>query len=154
MPKWELPPIAKVYEALSAVADGRVTLTGETSAQVISSARDETYTVKWSAGDFRQITSNDNASRWQGYTGYPIIAALLVLKQLDYQPEIAAALADVPWNALNKQYKRDYDAAIEHVLAGIAGMDAVRAEAQRIFDQLAGLGLEKLTASSRPPKPS
>ena len=105
MARWELPPIAKVYEALSAVADGRVTLTGATSAQVTSSARDKTYTVKWSP-DFRHITSNDNASRWQGYTGYPIIAVLLVLKRLDYRPEAAAALAGVPWNELNKQYKR------------------------------------------------
>jgi hypothetical protein len=144
MAKWELPPIAKVYEALSAVADGRVTITGETNAQVVSSARDKTYTVKWSP-DFRQITANDNASRWQGYIGYPIIAVLLFLKRIDYAPDAAKALANVPWNELNKQYRRDYDRAIDHALKNVADPDAIRVEAQRIFDQLAELELEKLT---------
>jgi len=59
------PPVAKVYEALSAVGDGRVKLTGDTSAQVVSSGGDKTYTVKWSP-DGGEITSDDNATRWQG----------------------------------------------------------------------------------------
>ena len=78
--RWKLPPIAKVYEALSAVADGRVRITGDTAAQVTSSTRDKTYTVHWSP-DLAHITANDNASHWQGYTGYPIIAVLFVLKE-------------------------------------------------------------------------
>jgi hypothetical protein len=115
---------------------------------VVSSAGDKTYTVRWSP-DLTQITANDNASHWQGYTGYPIIAVLLVLKKLDYDPVIARALAGVPWNALNAQYKRDYDAAIAHVLDGIAAVggqpDAVGREAERIFDQLRELELYRLT---------
>ena len=83
MTKWNMPPIAKVYEALSAVADGRVKLTGETTAEVLSSERDKTYTVKWSGGE-RSITSNDNATRWQGYIGYPIIAVLLETGRIPY----------------------------------------------------------------------
>jgi hypothetical protein len=50
------------------VADGRVKLTGETSAEVLSSECDRTYTVKWSAvgaplgapqGGFDQIAAKD-----------------------------------------------------------------------------------------------
>jgi hypothetical protein len=73
MSTWKSPPKAKVYEALSAVADGRVTLMGGEKAEVVSSDGTKTYHVEWSP-DSNQITSNDNASYWQGYMGYPIIA--------------------------------------------------------------------------------
>jgi hypothetical protein len=146
MTKWAMPPLAKVYEALSAVADGRVTISGETSAQVLSSELDKTYTVKWSA-DGRSVTSNDNATRWQGYTGYPIIAILLETGRIPFDRAAADALAGVPWHALNQQYKRDYDAAVEHVLEQVAerggDAEAIRKEAKRIYDALAELGLER-----------
>lgn len=146
MAKWDMPPLAKVYEALSAVADGRVRILSETSAEVLSSERDKTYTVKWSR-DWRSVTSNDNATRWQGYIGYPIIAALLVAGRIAYDERLGATLAGVPWHALNKQYKRDYDAAVEHVLRELAerGSDPneIRAEAQGVYDALAALQLER-----------
>lgn len=151
MTRWKLPPLAKVYEALSTVADGRVQMTGPTSAQVTSSGGDKTYLVRWSP-DLTQVTSDDNASRWQGYTGYPIIAVLLTLKKLDYDPAIAQALAGVPWNTLNAQHKRDYDAAIDHVLRDVAVAggqpDAIRQEAERIFAQLRELELSRLTGKT------
>lgn len=142
MTKWAMPPIAKVYEALSAVADGRVTLTGETTAEVLSSEQDKTYTVKWDA-DSPAITSNDNATRWQGYIGYPIIAALLQTGRIPFDRGAADALAGVPWHALNQQYKRDYDAAVAEVLSGVADADAIRREAARIYATLAALELER-----------
>ena len=146
MTKWNMPPIAKVYEALSAVADGRVNVTGPTTAEVLSSERDKRYAVKWSE-DGRSITSNDNATRWQGYVGYPIIAVLLQAGRIPYDSAAAAALAGVPWHALNEQFKRNYDAAIEHVLGqmGERGGDAasVRHEAERIHTALSDLQLER-----------
>ncbi|MGZ4848660.1 MAG: hypothetical protein ACXV4C_05820 [Halobacteriota archaeon] len=151
MGTWNLPPITKVYEALSAVADGRVKLTRETSAHVVSSGGDKTYTVKWSP-DGREITSDDNATRWQGYLGYPIIAVLLLIGRLPYDPTVARWLAGVPWHDLNEQYKRNYDAAVDYVLerlqqgGGDAG--AVRAEAVRILEALARLGLKRPSRSS------
>ena len=140
----------------SAVADGRVLMTGGTTAHVTSSTGDKTYTVRWSP-DLAQITANDNASHWQGYAGYPIIAVLLVLKKLDYDPAVARALAGVPWKTLNRQYQRDYDAAIEHVLRDVAaaggqsdsiGADDIRREAERIFARLRELELYRLAGSS------
>jgi hypothetical protein len=146
MTTWSQPPIAKVYEALSAVADGRVKLTSETSAEVTSSAGDKKYTVRWSP-DFREITSNDNATRWQGYAGYPIIAVLLQMGRIDYNPAIARTLAGVPWHALNERFKRNYDAAIEHVLERVRETggepEAIRAEAGMIHAALANLELQR-----------
>jgi len=66
--KWKLPPIVKAYEALGAIGDGRVKLLDERRALVTSSAGDKTYEVETSA-DGREISSNDNASYWQGYLG-------------------------------------------------------------------------------------
>ena len=92
MSTWKSPPKAKIYEALSAVAGGRVTLMGGEKAEVVSSDGTKTYHVEWSP-DLNQITSNDNASYWQGYMGYPIIAVLMVLGKLEYRTEVADFLA-------------------------------------------------------------
>ena len=94
MSTWKSPPKAKIYEALSAVAGGRVTLMGGEKAEVMSSDGTKTYHVEWSP-DLNQITSNDNASYWQGYMGYPIIAVLMVLGRLEYRTEVADFLAGV-----------------------------------------------------------
>ena len=47
MSTWKMPPKAKVYEALSTVADQRVTIIGPSTAQVQSSSHDKTYDVEW-----------------------------------------------------------------------------------------------------------
>ena len=69
----KLPPISKVYEALSAVADNRVFLY-ETEAYVISSDHSKVYTVRFQDMVY---SSNDRATSWQHYPGYPIIAVLI-----------------------------------------------------------------------------
>jgi hypothetical protein len=148
MEKWKLPPPAKIYEALSAVVDGRVKFVDETTAEVVSSSRDRTYRVRWSAG-FDRITSNDNASHWQGYLGYPIIAVLLAAGRLDLDRNIARHLAGIPWKTINKQFGNDYARAVDSVLAGLedkgADIRAIRSEVERIMKELAGLELKKLT---------
>ena len=42
---WKVPPKAKIYEALTAVADGRVNLKGGETAEVLSSDGTKTYIV-------------------------------------------------------------------------------------------------------------
>ncbi|MBR2810229.1 MAG: hypothetical protein IKD69_02510, partial [Solobacterium sp.] len=74
----KMPPIVKIYEAFSAIADGRVAM-GEGHAEVLSSDRTKSYKVFWK-GD--QYSSDDNASRWQGYPGYPVIAVLMLQGRL------------------------------------------------------------------------
>ncbi len=153
MTAWKLPPRAKVYEALSAVADDRVHLLTETAADVTSSARDKTYRVEWSL-DRRQFASNDNASFWQGYIGYPIIAALLELRVLQAPAGAFDHLAGIEWKKLNKQFKNDYDKAVDHVLSQLEEGEAaaIRTSANDIYEQLNGLHLERLASSLRPPK--
>ena len=155
MSPWKMPPKAKVYEALSAVADKRVSITGDTTAQVQSSSRDKTYDVEWSE-DISEITSNDNASYWQGYMGYPIIAVLLQIGKISFNPRIAKLLADVPWKSVNEQFKRNYDKAISHILEAIEARGGSRMEitqeVEKIYKQLGLLGLQRSQRRRRPPK--
>jgi hypothetical protein len=158
MTLWKQPPKAKVYEAFSAVADGRVHMTEPGTATVVSSGGDRSYDVEWSGavGDGMTITSNDNASYWQGYAGYPIIAVLLALGALHADETAVASLAGIDWHALNERFRRDYDAAVAQALEQLAGRGgdpaAVTAAAADVAAQLAALRLERPPRRKRPPK--
>ncbi|HOO39115.1 MAG TPA: hypothetical protein PLV78_12420 [Deltaproteobacteria bacterium] len=155
MEGWKLPPKAKIYEALSAVADGRVSRTGANTAEVISSSGTKSYTVEWN-DDVSAVTSNDNASYWQGYLGYPILAVLMHLGRLAYDSTIAGHLAGIPWKQINKQFKNDYDKAVGSVLTLLeekgVNTQAIQDEADRIMSQTEQLSLGKLPRRKRPPK--
>ena len=148
-------PIAKVYEALSAVGDGRVRMREPGKAVVTSSDSAKTYETEWS-DDGRVWRSNDNASYWQGYAGYPIIAVLIKLGRLKADPNICAALSGINWKQLNKRKKGDYAAAIAEVLKGLSvegiSADAVEQEAERIHQALVGLGIQTRRSLKSPPK--
>ena len=81
----KMPPIEKIHEAYSAIADGRITIKEE-EAEVVSSDLSKIYVVRWKDGVY---SSNDNASYWKGYAGYPIIAVLMLQKKLSLDKEIA-----------------------------------------------------------------
>lgn len=151
---WDMPPVAKVYEALSAVVDGRVKLTNGTSAEVGSSSGSKAYVVRWSE-DLASFTSNDNASYFVGYLGYPIIAVLLDQGKLKYDYATAAHLGNVPWKQLNDKFKRDYDKAVNYALscaeAKGADVQAIRRMVEQIYDDLQNLRIKKLQGPRIPP---
>jgi hypothetical protein len=154
MAPWKMPPRAKVFEAFTAVADGRVRLTGPGSATVTSSRGDTTYDVEWS-DDGRTVTANDNASYWQGYLGYPILAVLLARGELRAAASAVTAMGGVPWHQLNVRFKRDYEAAVALALNELAlrGGDPalVESEVAAVLEQLGGLGLQRAGRGRRPP---
>lgn len=142
--RWKQPPIAKVYEALSAVADARVEIQSEDTATVRSSDGTKTYTVRWSKNR-KVISSTDNASKFGHYIGYPIIAVLIELGDLPIDRTLARHLAAIPWKQLNEQFKRDYDKAVDYALsfseaAGVV-VAALRQMAAQIHESLATLEL-------------
>ncbi len=146
MADWNLPPIAKVYEAFSALADGRVLMKAACEAEVVSSSGEKSYKVKWTEG-FAAFQSNDSASTWQGYMGYPILAAMLVLGVLKCDRAVASKLAGVQWKEINERFRRDYDRAVEHVLEGLSDEDgaAVTREVEAVYEQLGQMTVGKLT---------
>ena len=156
MKKWEMPPPIKVYEAIGAIGDGRVRSTddAQNAWEVVSSDGTKKYRVEISA-DGREISSNDNASYWQGYLGYPAIAVLIARGRLHASAETTRMLAGIPWKELNRRFKNDYErtaAEVARIVAERGGdFDAIRAEAASILDALAALGLER-GARRRPPR--
>jgi hypothetical protein len=109
-----MPPLIKFYEALGALGDGRCELAKPDVALVRSSSGDRTYRVEIGDGG-RELSSSDNASYWQGYLGYPAIAALLRRGTLKVDPLAAQALAGIPWHNLNKHFKHDYEKVLAEV---------------------------------------
>jgi hypothetical protein len=152
---WKMPPLAKIYEALGAIGDGRVHLTDPSHATVISSSGDKTYTVELDS-ETRQISSNDNASYWQGYLGYPAIAVLILHGLYSPQPETLKALSGVPWKKLNTRYRNDYARTLDDVLARAeahgASPAALRAEAAAALEALRAYGARRGKRLS-PPRP-
>lgn len=152
---WKMPPRAKIYEALSVLADQRVILLDENSAEVRSSSGRKSYRVEWTP-DLQAITANDNASYWQGYMGYPIIAVLMLQGKIRYSSTVAGHLAGISWKELNQKYKRDYKRVIEQVFKDLqnSGVDVtkIEREIESIYRQLQNLKLKRLPRRRRPPK--
>ena len=137
----KLPPPEKAAEAYSAIADGRVTLfAAEERAEVISSDGEKKYAVAWRGNVY---TSTDNATRWQGYAGYPVLAVLMLQGRLPLDREVAALFSGINWTELNRKHRRDYAAALDAV-ARARNMDAaaVRAAMDQVFERLSALDVE------------
>lgn len=113
------PPIEKIYEAWTAIADKRVTISPDSTtdsgnATVSSSDGKKAYKISWRDGG-QTFTSTDNASFWQGYPGYPVIAVMITLGRLPYADEVARQFSGINWTELNAAHKRDYAAALLHI---------------------------------------
>lgn len=149
--KWALPPIEKIYEAFSAIADGRIKMI-DGFAQISSSDYKKEYTVKWNEDVY---SSNDNASYWQGYMGYPLIAVLMLQGKVTYDHNITGYFRDINWKQLNAKYKNNYAIAASVILDGLtaAGIDTeyIKAEVNKIYEQLKCLDIKRERGSA-PPK--
>lgn len=134
----KLPPIAKVYEAYTCLADKRITL-NEKEAIVSSSDGKKKYTVKWKDNNY---ASNDNATFWQGYPGYPVLTVLMLQKKLNYNPEIINLFTNINWHELNEKYQRNYDKAIEEVLNNIKyDSTFIKRETEKLYEEIKKLNI-------------
>ena len=135
----KMPPIAKIYEAFTCIADKRIQM-NEKEAIVSSSDGKKNYKVKWKNNIY---VSNDNASYWQGYPGYPIIAILLLQNKLTYNEEIILLFKKINWHDLNEKYNRNYDKAVEEVLNNISyDSNIIKKETEKIFEQIKDLDIQ------------
>lgn len=145
----KLPPIEKIPEAWSAIADGRVVLHAD-HAEVRSSEGEKTYLVRWEGDTY---SSTDNATTWQGYAGYPVLAVLMLQGRLPLEQEIAAYFRGINWSGLNSRLKRNYSAALAEVLEGLRqdGVDVERItrEMQHTYSLLPALPIATKRGSSR-----
>lgn len=135
----KMPPIEKVYEAWTALADDRVDLK-EGYADVSSSDGEKSYVVRFN-GD--QYSSDDNATFWQGYPGYPVIAVLMLQGKLPYDKEEAELWKNINWTELNKLHKNKYAQAVEEI-GGERGIDLRKSKeaAEKVMRALEALPIE------------
>ncbi|SHH57412.1 hypothetical protein SAMN02745823_00338 [Sporobacter termitidis DSM 10068] len=149
-----LPPIEKIYEAYSAIVDARIVMRTD-EAYVRSSNGQKEYTVTW---EDEAYTSNDSATYWQGYAGYPVIAVLLLQGKLPLDREAATKFKGIDWTELNVKFKRNYAKAVAAVFDAMdcdAGTkDRIRLEAERVFEAMKELDIVIKRGSLRPPKSS
>lgn len=154
-----MPPVQKIYEAYTAVADGRVHLGGDAnqavagtgidgmqaasgSAQVVSSDGAKTYAVQWKGDAY---ASDDSGTYWQGYPGYPVIAVLMLQRRLPCDLSVARRFAGVPWHELNEKHRRDYDAALQEAYAieglGTEEVEVCAKAARQVYELLEKMDL-------------
>ncbi len=149
--EWTHPPIIKIYEALGAVADGRVEVTGN-SAKIYSSSGNKFYTVAYDAAA-QAIMVNDNGSFYKGYLGYPAIAFLMLIGELDYSASVADMLKGIAWKDINQKFKNDFDKTLAHILETKTSEErnAIEQEVAGIDQQLRVKSYNLLGGKTRPP---
>ena len=145
----KMPPIEKIYEAYSVIADKRYELGGR-SALVFSSDYSKTYTVTWID---QLYTSNDAATYWQGYPGYPILVVLLLQGKLPLTEEVMKKFEGIDWDQINKKHKRNYANAVKEVMMIKNLNDKIaQREVHKIYRELELLSLSIRRSSLKPPK--
>ena len=133
----KMPPIEKIPEALSVLADKRITMY-QGYAKIVSSNYQKIYTVRFNDNEY---SSNDSATYWQKYPGYPILAVLMKLNLLTVNKETVNLFKDINWKELNDKHKRDYSLALTEITDKFEQADKIYQELNNIYDQLASLDI-------------
>ncbi len=151
---WKPAHVSKVYEALTAIADGRVEVVGN-HAKVFSSSRGKHYDVVYDVAT-DSISSNDNTAYFTGAISYPMIAYFMLTGRISYDASVAKLLKGIAWKDINQRHKNDYDAAIDDVLEHLSGQgintDPIKTEVMRIYEAISVLKIGKIASAKRPPK--
>jgi len=156
---WKNPPKIKIYEALGALADGRLreeeNERGEKEWRVYSSSGNKFYLIKYDAKK-NAIMTNDNGSYWQGYLGYPAIAFLMSIGKIKFQQKFSRALKNIKWKDLNTEFKNNYDKTIEYCHKLLSereyNLKEFLKEIENIEKQIRNLKIKKLNPKIKPPK--
>ena len=135
----KFPPIEKIYEAWTALADNRVNL-HDGYADVSSSNGEKAYVVRFSGN---QYSSDDNATFWRGYPGYPVIAVLMLQGKLPYDVSEAELWKNINWTQINKKYRNNYAEAVAEIAKERnINMETSSAAAEKVMEALNDLPLE------------
>lgn len=138
----KMPPKSKIYEAFSVLADARIDIK-EHTAKVKSSNNKKEYTIQWND---KEISSDDNATFWQKYPGYPIIAVWLKTELISYDNRIINYFKGIKWNELNKKNKRDYNESVNEVLNALVekniDTEYIEQQVDKIYEQIEELSFD------------
>lgn len=135
----KLPPVEKVFEAWTAIVDDRISMY-KNHADIESSDGTKGYTVKFEGNRY---SSDDNATYWRGYAGYPVLAVLMLKGILPFDRKEAEQWRGVNWKEINTRYKNDYAKAVAEI-AGQRNLDLKEAykKAEDVIDVLKKLDIQ------------
>jgi hypothetical protein len=153
--EWDRPPLNKVYEALGAIGDKRIEADGN-RAKVYSSSRNKYYDVTYDPANFT-ISSNDNASYYVGYLGYPAIAMLLMKGSVTYDPRLAKYLTGFAWKDINHKFKNNYEKTDRYIDEEIIQKHKLNIvifhnQLEKILEDIMELKLKRPAVLQKPPK--
>lgn len=134
----KLPPKEKILEAYSAIADKRLQMIDDHHAKCTSSDGSKTYHIAW---DQDTYASDDNATYWQGYPGYPVLAVLLEQGRLTMNKDLIEDMKNIPWKKLNDQFKRDYAKAAAYAMKDLSRKEEIQKMAVQNNRELSDLNL-------------
>lgn len=136
-----LPPKDEhiIYEALSAIADKRFTLTSDTTAKCISTSKKKFYEIEIDESA-NAIMSNDNMAYYVGKISYPMVAMMFSKKILLFDKNILPFLKDIEWKKINQKNKNDYMLSVKQILEKLKseGINTknIEKEVNKIFQEL------------------
>lgn len=146
-----VPPRIKRYEALGSIADER-TKSKVWEYRVYSSSGNKYYTIEYDT-DTQAIMTNDNATFYKWYLGYPALCYLLEQWILEYKEKHAILLKWIYRKQLNTDMKYDFDAVIIHIQATIPwDREAFDIYVDTLIVALILLELSFLWKKKQPPK--
>lgn len=139
----KLPPIEKIAEAWSVIADNRIDKIDDATYVITSSNGAKQYKVTIKGDRYR---SDDSATKFARYAGYPILAVLMYQQALPVpNAALLSFLKGIDWNALNKKHKRNYSEALDEALttkgATVAEIDRIKSEMQQCYDRFVTLDI-------------
>jgi len=151
---WKKPHISKIYEALTAIADNRIQISGNNKARCYSSSKNKYYEIEFDPKT-NSIMSNDNTAFYKNTISYPMIAYLMMINRIAYDKKVLVNLKDIHWKDINQKVKNNYDLAIQTVLNDlkIKGVDvnSIETIVENIYTEVNKLKLSFLGTKKRPP---
>lgn len=150
--KWKHPPIIKIYEALGAIADGRIEIIGN-GTRVFSSSGNKFYTVDYDPIS-KSIMANDNGSYWKGYLGYPAIAYLMKIGVISFDLDVSNLLKDIKWKDINQKFKNDFEKTLSYILSSKSDEEKKKLEdfVKKVDLELTEMSLGYLGKKVKPPE--
>lgn len=153
MGDWLIPPKIKIYEALGAIGDKRISIKSN-EAEVFSSSGGKSYLVKYDPKS-NSILANDNGSYWKGYLGYPSIAFLMLKGILRYDQKFSEALKGIQWKDVNVKFKNDFEKTEKYVqellLKNGINLDEFLSEVDNIHQRIKEIKFKILSPKIKPP---
>lgn len=154
MPVRKLPPKIKIIEALSAVADNRITVQDLLSSEWkcdSASSQWKSYKILYNEKE-NSIISNDSWSINQWFLWYPAIAFLLKIWKLEFNESVLEMVKDTNRVDVKEKVRKDYEWMFRLVLWNLHmkwyNVDYFISQINNIYNQISELHLKHLIENS------